>query len=124
MKKFIYIILSVAFFISSPAFSEASCFKKPSNYEQGKSTAPGGANKEQITNEQYEKVEAGAMGILLCNAQLAYEGPHTIFKNCGCRQAIKKSCSFNWKHGVLKASGKNGATAAMCTPWLPIATFL
>lgn len=122
MKKLIYAVLSIVVFVSSPAFSDTSCFKKPSNYEQGK--AVGGAKKEQSTMDQYKKTDGGAMEILLCNAQLAYEGPHTIFKNCGCRQAIKKACSFKWKDGILRASGKDGATTAMCTPWLPIATFL
>lgn len=122
MKKVVCAILSIFILSSSPAFSDGSCFKTPSNYDKTK--VGGVENKEQTTRDQYAKQDAGAMAIFMCNAQLSLKGPHTIFKNCGCRQAIKKACSFRWDDGVLKVSGKNGATKAMCTPWIPIANLL
>lgn len=117
------VILMLVFAMSGPAYSAAECFEKSENYEDGKKVG-GLYDKEGRVEKGYKETEDNVKELLFCNLQLAYEGPHTLFKNCGCRATVKKSCSFSWKDGDLVASGKNGATEAMCVPWKPIANLL
>lgn len=124
MKTVIINVMMIAIFaVSAPLFAGTECFEKSENYEEGKKVG-GMVDKDAIVDKGYKDTEDPVMELLACNMQLAYEGPHSLFKNCGCKQAIKKSCSFSWKNGSLIASGKGGATEAMCAPWKPIAGFL
>lgn len=117
MKKMILLIFVLISSISNPALSDSKCFKKPSNYQDSE-------QKERMIEEQHESTGDPVKELLFCNMQLAYEGPHTLYDNCGCREVIKKSCSIKWDNGKLKLGGKNGASDAMCTPWIPIALML
>jgi hypothetical protein len=124
MKNLKVICFSLILCITTaPVFAATECFEKSANYEEGKKVG-GLQDKDAMIDKGYKDTADPVMELLACNMQLAFEGPHTLFENCGCKQTIKKSCEFSWKKGVLMATGKGGATAAMCVPWIPIANLL
>jgi hypothetical protein len=75
--------------------------------------------KESQTMEGIDKQEDPAKDLFGCfTAVGSGQSPGEVKEGCGCKQAVKKLCSFNTKKHKVSASG--GADKAWCgvfAPW-------
>lgn len=106
------VILNLALF-SFCSNANLSCFKEPANESQSSQTI-GGMNKHDATIDGYKKALNPTQDLLACFMQSVYEGPKSVIKHCGCKQAVRESCRFDFKHGLLKITPLNGAKMQWC----------
>lgn len=109
MKKFIATALLCLFPLF--AMADMSCLGIK-NYND-----PTGQKEEQ-TKSGYEEKQNPAADLMGCFASVKDGlGAGVVKGECGCKQAVKKLCSFNVKKKRVSASG--GADVAWCAVFAP-----
>jgi hypothetical protein len=109
-KKIIAGLFLVAF--SSLALADMSCLNAEDSTDRT-------GQKEQQIKGGYEKMQDPVQDLFGCfmGVTSGALSASSVKGSCGCKQAVKKHCSFNIKKKRVKASG--GASTAWCAVFAP-----
>ncbi|MND12157.1 hypothetical protein D3C87_378610 [compost metagenome] len=109
-------LISILLASSSAMASDMSCVEMPSNASSKINT--GGYDAEASMRQGYDKSDDPAATLFACASMAVDMNPTAIISDrCGCKQAVKEMCKFEWKKGKLKISAGAGAQAAWCVPF-------
>lgn len=115
-KIYSILIAIAASMIPLTASASLACFESPEN--SGVTNNIGGFDSSALTQKSYKENQSPAQDLLGCFSQVAFEGPESIIGNhCGCLEAVKSSCKFEWDDGSLDISATGGAMRAWCVPF-------
>lgn len=118
------LLLALAFLVLCDLASAGSaCFKDPGMDQLSVPGLPvNGADLKNIATQQMNSLEVPELEVAMCIIQVGIDGPVKVLKdNCGCLEAVKKTCKFSFTRlGILFATGMGGVSAGTCMVFAPV----